>query len=197
MNLQLFQLQDRWRVVLVISLLMLALVVGAVTLLRPDPVTVLARQLAEGDGRQRYKAAKHLEDLGPNARPALAQLAFALMDDDPRVRYRSAKTLSKMGDLAGPAVPALIEGLKDAERDVRYYCAKSLYKVGKSAEPARDAVLVAIEEDDPGIRRYLVKVLGDIGEEHAESIKMVRRLCNDSNSEVRMAAKDALEDILD
>lgn len=165
----------------------------------PDEVSVLAQQLQSGDGTERYKAAKDLEELGANATAAVNELAAALSDPELKVRYRSAKALSKMGPPAAPATMALSEALFDPERDVRYYAAKALYKIGEDAEPALEIVLqvVTTGEPDADVRRYLVKSLGKIGEDHQRAHEVVAKLARDRDSAVREEVAEVLEDFED
>lgn len=165
----------------------------------PDEVAQLVEELRTGDNTQRYKAAKDLEDLGPNATAAVQQLAVALKDSELKVRYRSAKALSRMGPPAAAATPALAESLQDPERDVRYYAAKSLYKIGEDAQPALDAILRIVEagESDADVRRYLVKCLGEIGEDEEHAHEVVASLARDRDARIREEVAEILEDFQD
>ncbi len=186
----------KWPTILLAVVVVVSVVGIATAFLRKSPVDELIEQLQGSDATTRYKAAKQLEELGLNATAAVDELALALADGDVRVRYRSAKALSTMEELASAAVPALMVGLQDTDRDVRYYCAKSIYKIGEEAEAALDTVLAALKvEEDADIRRYLVKSLGDIGEGNEAALLAAKRLQNDTNPQVREAAKDALEEL--
>ena len=84
-------------------------------LTRTDPVEELTQALGSEDDRQRYKAAKELEELGPSALAALDGLMVTLQDPSRDVRYRSAKAISRMGKGAAAAAEALrkIPGTED------------------------------------------------------------------------------------
>jgi len=161
----------------------------------PDPVTLLARDLQSDETNERYKAAKELEELGPNAAAAVAELAKALSDTEPKVRYRAAKALSRIGPPAVPAVPALAEALNDVERDVRYYAAKAIYKIDDDANDALEPIIRVLDggEPDPDVRRYLVKSLKEIGKQSKEANRVVKKLVGDRDDRVRKEVEEFFE----
>lgn len=166
--------------------------------MRPeDRVIVLARQLQHSEFKQRYDAAKQLEEMGANAAPAVGSLAAALSDPEQKVRYRAAKTLAKMGPAVEEAVSALSLALQDEDTDVRYYAAKAIYKADDEADAALPQILAVLEQGEPSpeVRRYLVKSLGEIGEDDDRARRLVKQFQNDASGRVREAAIKALEEM--
>lgn len=166
--------------------------------MRPDDqVGVLARQLQHSEFKQRYDAAKQLEEMGANAAPAVGSLAAALSDPEQKVRYRAAKTLAKMGPAVEEAVSALSLALQDEDTDVRYYAAKAIYKADDEADAALPQILTVLEQGEPSpeVRRYLVKSLGEIGEDDDRARRLVKQFKNDASGRVREAAIKALEEM--
>lgn len=175
---------------------LIAAVTGWLILRPEDPVALLARELQSEDFEVRYDAAKALEDMGPNAAGAVAQLSGALGDEELKVRYRAAKALSKMGPLAVSAVPSLAGALGDPDTDVRYYAAKALYKIDEDAEMALDSILAALEKPEPDaeVRRYLIKSLEEIGEGDDRARSLVKKFANDRDPRVRESVAAALDE---
>jgi HEAT repeat protein len=68
---------------------------------------------------ERWRAARALGMMGPEARGAVPELSRALKDDDPMLRAEAASALGQMGPAARPAVPALKELLTDKHLPVR------------------------------------------------------------------------------
>lgn len=161
-----------------------------------SPITLMAEELKSADAETRYHAAKDLEDLGPEAAPAIEALAVALGDDVVKVRYRAAKALSKIGPSAKSAVPALIQALDDPERDVRYYSAKALYRIEEDAADALDPVIKKLEQREPDadVRRYLLKTLGEIGQRNKDAYRVIKRFARDEDSQVRAEVAEILSE---
>jgi HEAT repeat protein len=186
----------------IVSVTCAMLLLGAATALglyltKDDPVGELSRQLASENARERYKAAKGLEELGPAAIAAIDSLVVALDDPERDVRYRSVKALSRMAEYADQAIPALTEAVQDSDPEIRYYSAKTLAKAGKAALPARDAMLATLPTSEQKTQVYLLKSLGKVGKEHDATVATIRRMRDHKDLKIRNAAREALEDLLD
>jgi HEAT repeat protein len=90
--------------------------------------------LRHRDHRVRRAAALRLMAMGPDATPALPDLAARLEDRQPRVRTAAARALGATG--APGAVDPLVACLVDRDRAVRLWCWKSLLALGDQAIPA-------------------------------------------------------------
>jgi HEAT repeat protein len=84
---------------------------------------------------ERWRAARALGAIGPEARQAVPELSRALKDDDPMLRAEAASALGQMGPAARPAVPALKEMLTDKHLPVRDAAENALKAI--NAEPRK------------------------------------------------------------
>src|SRR5262245_1568090 len=67
----------------------------------------LAEQLKKGDAEAKLATIAKLEELGAEAKPAVAALAETLDHADPKVRYHAARALGAIGPDAAAAAPKL------------------------------------------------------------------------------------------
>ena len=115
----------------------------------PNPAVELARQLREGDAKDRYKAAKALEDHGSSASVAIPELTVALSDENAKLRYRAVKVLSKIDDLPPSVVAPLADLLSSDDEQTRYYAAKALANTDDAVEPKLSVLIDAMKGDNP------------------------------------------------
>ncbi len=82
--------------------------------------------LRDPDLNTRRRAAEHLGNLGPLARPAVPDLIAATRDGDAIVRDRAVSALARIGIPAAEIVPVLIAALGDPAYHVRYAAVSAL-----------------------------------------------------------------------
>ncbi len=152
---------------------------------------VLRTALKDPDAHVQELASAALVYLGPNAEPAMYDLADTLTKstNPPVVRRNAALAISHIGTAAKPVVPALAEALKsDEPLQVRQYAAEALAQLRYPAnEKALPALLAAIQRDTDrlvrqrcvfalvemrdisqgGVDKVLTKVLDEKSEDHA------------------------------
>lgn len=123
--------------------------------------------------RVRSAAADAIAAIGPDARPAIADLAKLLSDSDRGVRYRAAAALDHLGPVAADAAPALIECMNNVREQeaTRQMAIKALAQTGPAT---RDVVLKALREvNDQG--NFGVRSLAE------DALKQVKRHTRDGS----------------
>src|SRR5262245_7462343 len=126
----------------------------------PSTVPVFVQVVAARDGPQPRWAAKHLADIGPNARVALPALRQLLADDAPMNRLTAAEAIARIApDDADDAMRLLVHTLGDPSEDdpkrerFRRLAFLSLRRIGPAARPAVPALLDLMRgAPDPEIR---------------------------------------------
>jgi HEAT repeat protein len=76
-------------------------------------VDELVINLQGSDPDVRYRAARALSDIGPEAKDAVPVLIKCLKDRSPDVRFEAALALGAIGQAAEAAIPAISECLKE------------------------------------------------------------------------------------
>jgi HEAT repeat protein len=85
---------------------------------------------------ERWRAARALGAMGPEAREAVPELSRALKDDDAMLRAEAAIALGHMGPAAQPAVPALKDLLTDKHLPVRDAAESALKAINAKPQKA-------------------------------------------------------------
>jgi HEAT repeat protein len=107
-----------------------------------------------------------LEELGPQAAPAVEAAAKAMAHDDSFVRWAAARVLGKMApEKADKAVPALAARANDDNGDVRITALAALQRYKADARRAVKEVSEALKRDDEQTRLWAVRVLAAVGPE--------------------------------
>jgi len=104
-----------------------------------------------GDADYRWKAARALGHLGPQAKEAVPGLVAAVDDENGHVRREAIIALGRIGpDAVAAAAPALMRVLEDPDRDIRQAAAMALGRL--QAEAARGALTRHLTDEDEGVR---------------------------------------------
>ncbi len=126
-----------------------------------DPASVAALVAAlqgEGDADYRWKAARALGHLGPQAKAAIPGLAAAVGDENGHVRREAVIALGRMGPDAGTSgVPALLRALDDPDPEIRGAAATALGRL--QASSARDALTRHLSDADASARSAVQNAL--------------------------------------
>jgi HEAT repeat protein len=157
----------------------------------------LRRALKDADPHVQELATAALANLGPNAEPAMYDLADTLTNtkNPTVVRRNAALAIAHVGQAARPVVSSLVQALKTNEPlEVRQFTAEALAQLKYPAnEKGVPAILEAIEKDtDPLVRQKCVwalfgmnepeqfkkfgadKVLGKLLDEEGDNTTLVR-----------------------
>ena len=120
----------------------------------------LVEALKDQDPHFQELAAAALQNLGPDAAPAVAALGDALTNAKaPKVRDNAALALAHIGPAAAEAMPQILQALQYNETDDRYntvrrYAAEALVNIKyPGVIPAIPAVLKIVKADPDGIVR--------------------------------------------
>src|SRR5439155_26574695 len=90
-------------------------------------------------------AAKALEGLGADAKPAQSDLEHAFLGDpDTAVRLSAGKALASLGRECKSLVPSLSRILEEKDADLRGVALRILVGVGSDARPAFDSLTAAL-----------------------------------------------------
>ena len=156
-----------------------------ITIASADRVDDLLIDLKDNDSTVRWQAAQDLGETG-DAR-AVEPLIEALKDENGAVRLEATCSLGTIGDAR--AVEPLIEVLDNGSSDARDCAAYGLEKIGNASV---ESLILALKDKGFNVRYSASEILGDIGDVRAiEELSNVA--LNDENSDVRAAAKEALE----
>ena len=121
---------------------------GALIRLEGDATAALQGALSKSALRPIAMAL--LAEIGPAARPALAEIVAGLSDPDDNYRTESAMAIAAVGPEAEEAIGPLQQVLEDtaAEPSLRYAAAYALGRIGPAALPAEPLIRRLAESDD-------------------------------------------------
>jgi len=125
----------------------------------PASVAALVRALrSEGDADYRWKAARALGHLGPQAKDAIPGLVAAVGDQNGHVRREAIIALGRIGQEAAPSgAPALVRSLEDPDADIRQAAATALGRM--QAPSARAALTRHLSDADDAVRAAAQRAL--------------------------------------
>jgi HEAT repeat protein len=134
---------------------------------------------------------------GPDAAPAVNQIASALNDPDPDVRSAAAWALSQIGGPGAAAVPALEKSLADSNARVRSLSAVALQSFGPKAVVTVPALIAALRDPSPNVRAPAADALGSIGPAAEAAVEALteRLLITDDQAYVLRSMASALGNI--
>jgi HEAT repeat protein len=153
------------------KLLLGALALAIIAVSAPGAeVGELINKLRDKDSDVRRAAAKDLAEMGPEARPALADLIRALKDSDLFVRRYAAEAIGSIGPEARSAIPDLKKALADTRKEVQLAVVVALGKIGPES---LQTLLVALKDSavDAEVRRRAADALGSFGKDGRPAIK--------------------------
>lgn len=157
-------------------------------------VPALRRILKNGPFRARCRAAGGLASLGPDARPATADLIDCLEDPTPGIRASAAKALAQVADDDDRASEALIEALDDRRLDVRIAAATALGHSPAEAGTVR-ALSGTLADDYLGVRIAAADSLNRLGPKAQTAVPSLKKLLQDKYPTGQQAATEALNSI--
>ncbi len=138
----------------------------------------------------RRNAAFALGEIGPEAEPAINDLAKVLIKDpDREVRRNAAFAL---GEIGFQSTPVLVKALSDRDSRVRRNVAAALVRIGEPAVPFLTAIL---QDTSPLIRKNAAGILGRIGPKAKDAIPALERALDDEDKAFCWTVKQALRNI--
>ena len=141
-----------------------------------------------------HRAVEVLEELGPQAMPALME---TLKDKDEDVRLVAAEAVLRLGPTSKEAVLAVIEMLESNSIPHRETAAIAITQPGFQTKEAKEAVPVLLEmlEDEHKRPRLLAaRALGKVGffPKAKEAVPALIKMLKDENDDHRLAAAEVL-----
>jgi HEAT repeat protein len=157
---------------------------------REKSVLPLMEALTDDEADVRAAAAKALENFGPSAKGAAAQLAKALRDKSERVRIAAAEAMvAIIPDDPGEAVSELLDDTKSKDESIRERAATCLGTVGKNLPQEREKVAAGIttilKDPKPGVRRAATRSLAKLGPAAKPAIPSLVANLADKDPDVR------------
>jgi HEAT repeat protein len=144
----------------------------------------------------REDAARALALLMNRAAPAVPTLAKVLSDKDPDVRQGAAAALAAVGPAASAALPAMRSALEtEKEKGIRAQIIFALGTVGKDDPKVVESLRNALKDDNAEIILATIRALAAIGPAAKETLPALKTFTTDGRTEIREAAKDAIEKI--
>jgi HEAT repeat protein len=156
---------------------------------RAEEASVLAERLKSPDTDVRRGAAKELYDLGPEAKPAVPDLARALKDSDLFVRRFAAQALGEIGLDARQALPALKTALGDSKKEVVEAAATALGKLGAGGISALTDV-IKDRKQEVDLRKAAIAALGTAGASAKDAVPILVEVLKDGMGKKPKKKKD-------
>jgi len=153
----------------------------------PSAVPALVRALADANPHRRRRAARALEEIGPDASSAVPALTAAL--EDRTLRVAAARALVRIDPAnAARQLPVLITGLSDPDRDVALLSVEALAELRTPA--AVPALIHAL--DDNRTHELAVEGLRRLGPRAAAAVPALVQTLQDGREAERIRAAFAL-----
>lgn len=172
---------------------------GGLIRLGADAVDALRAQLATPVVRN--DALEILAELGPAAKPALAEMIAGLGDEDPVYRSDAAMAIAAIGPEAAAAAPELEKLLADESTPppVRYTAAYGLGRIGPAAVAAEPLLRRLADSGDELMATVAVwaalKIRPDDAKLFEAAVPKLRQALRDDKELVRLEAAVALGEI--
>jgi HEAT repeat protein len=155
-------------------------------------------QMGASDREQRREASYQLLQLGPAAKPALAELIKALDDPDKQVWSNSISAIAAIGPGAVDAVPKLLEAMESrrgrnfGRRDRSQGLVRAAYALTRIGDGAKPQLFAALKSDDTGLRTGAAKALGGMGAAAKDAIPALIENLGHSDPDLRSEVVEAL-----
>lgn len=119
-------------------------------------VETFVKSLGDQDVGVRLMAVQRLRELGPQAAPAVQELAKLLDHRDERIRRTAGESLVRIGS---KSVPLLTAALESDSRDAREIAVLALGSMGPLAKPALPALKKRLSDSDPKVKEMAKTVV--------------------------------------
>jgi hypothetical protein len=132
-------------------------------LYRDLPLVAYLREVKHATEDGRADVLRAIGAFGPDAAPALNELAKALGDRDANVRIAAVWAFSQMESAGTGAVSGLRRSMADADPRVRSLSAVALRSIGPKAVDAVPELIQALNDPEAYVRAPAADALGSIG----------------------------------
>lgn len=127
-------------------------------------VSGLIDSLKDNDSAKRWKAARDLGRMGPEARVAVPALLTAMKDPNHIVRYHTIIALGDLGDDSPAVVKELINAVGDEDPNVRIAAANSVSELVNDPDVLVPMVVAIIEKEHPLFASRMIETIVMRGE---------------------------------
>jgi HEAT repeat protein len=161
-------------------------------------ITVPALVGASTDSEEviRAEVVATLRELGATARQAAPALRLMLSDPVPNIRITAALALYAVRGSDREAVNSLVNESRSCQPSERELAVYALGEVGENEWAAVEALIAHLADEAPRVRKTAARALGTVGRPAAlPAIPQLEKLLDDSDADVRAAAKKALTDL--
>ncbi|MDB6019914.1 MAG: repeat-containing protein [Pedosphaera sp.] len=155
-------------------------------------IYLLTNAVAHSNAVVCAKVIEILQELGPDARPAVPALIEALNRNSPALQLRSAYALSKINLQVQAPIPVMVNLLTNQSIQVRAGAACVLGEFGPKAATAVPLLLLAVQNPDVSLRSMSARALGLIGPAAVPATPFLIQNLDDKNGEVLMWTAKAL-----
>lgn len=150
----------------------------------------VARLVRDDEQNVRIAAISALGEMGPCARPCVAEVVAVASHGQGDERASAIAALGRIGP-PETVVPHLVTAIRDDDPSVRMVAAEALAKVGEAAVPA---LVKTASDGEPQVRRGAVMALGRMKAESDAIVDALAQACRDRDEEVRKEAYRGLAD---
>jgi HEAT repeat protein len=161
---------------------------------RPAVPALVRMFAADPVSEGRRGAGLALGRIEPATSGVVEQAARSLRDADAGVRVSAAVLLMASAQASAPVRPALDAALEDPDPSVRLYAAAAIGRAG-SPELAAPRLLAGLNAADAAMRAESAGLLPELARGRPEVVDALARALTDPESQVRLAAADALGQI--
>ena len=109
------------------------------------------------------------------------------------IRQSAAKTLGSLGPEAKGSLPDLRIALKDEIPHVKLHAAYAMWQIDHTLADEVVPMLLELHTNTYNFKYFTSLYLGSMGEDAKVAIPLLREMLNDSHSNIRWRAKEALE----
>jgi internalin A len=169
----------------------------ALVMIGRPAVAPLTKALRNNNGNIRWRAAKALGQLGPDAEPAIGELAEALNnkiksgDMDFEDYMLSGSAADALANIGRPAVPALTKALQNEDHNVRHSAVDAINQIGPDAASAAADLERLLKTDSDDI--YLIlEAYANVQTDVKEVLRLLSSFLRDRNSDIRSFAAQLL-----
>lgn len=166
---------------------------GAIASSAPETLTALEGALKHDSPVVRSAATRAFVRIGE---PATRTLCSILGGTDLRAASWAADALGHLGPKAASATTALRGTANSRDASLSAWSTIALAKIAGDVEMVPALVLLLGEQERSDLRKGASAALGQIGPPAAAACDALRKACDDDDTEVRLAAQDALAAVL-
>ena len=152
----------------------------------------LVRLFSHPDVTVRSEAAFMAGKVGPLSREATMALGGLVKDGDSGVRRNAIVALKSLGASAEPALPWLVEAIRGEDVDLACQAIEAAGALGSAGKAAVPFLGDSLRSKQSIIRLNAARVLGGIGPDAKAAAPRLKEHLDDTDEEVRKAAKEAL-----